>query len=61
MGVTLTRTNLAELLPGTLDLLVLRTLVREANERLRHRGLGQIRAQGVAFTEGVKLARNATG
>jgi len=31
MGVTLTRTNLAELLPGTLDLLVLRTLVREAN------------------------------
>jgi len=31
MGVTLAWTNPAELLHGTLDLLVLRTLVREAN------------------------------
>jgi hypothetical protein len=31
MGVTLARTNPAELLPSTLDLLVLRTLVCEAN------------------------------
>ena len=50
MGVRLARTNLAELLPGTLDLLVLRTLVREANHGYGIEASAQIRANSVLAT-----------
>jgi hypothetical protein len=58
MGVRLARTNLAELLPGTLDLLVLRTLVREANHGYGIEASAQIRANGAAFTNRVQLVGN---